>query len=420
MNAIKTLTIFLLFLSWSAFAQPAGQAVLATGPVFVKNKLSQKPLLQDAIVHAGDQLITHKGGYIHLRMQDGSLLVVRPESTLDIEVFQFNPAEPALGRIRYKLLNGTSRSVTGAIGQANKEAFRFNTPVAAIGVRGTDFIASTTDEQTRVSVSQGAVVIASLSALCQANSFGPCTANSMLLEAGSKFGFVEVNSLNALPRLRFDMENSPSHKTPATVAEPIALMENNKTLARDLATEPVSAAPVIAPTKPVAALPLVEPVVHWGRWNSVLIGVAGPTIAELTALGQPVQLANELFGIGVTKMPERLPQSGQASFNLGPSDAYLVTPDGKFQAASLLNGTLAVNFQTSKFRINTDLRAQNQTYQLYAAGPVEFRGYLMSDPAQSNAKINTVLHADLNHAASLLTKPLSDGGTLLGAIAWQR
>lgn len=406
MTIIKSLTIFLLTLPWAAFAQPAGQAMLAAGPVFVKNKLGQKPLLKDAIVHAGDQLITLKGGYLHLRMQDGSLLVLRPESTLEIEVFQYDPSTPAEGRIRYNLNNGTSRSVTGAIGQANKEAFRFNTPVAAIGVRGTDFTASTDTAQTRVSVNQGAIIIANLSAQCSVNGFGPCTANSLLLEAGSKVGFAEVNSLSSVPRLRLDMENSPSQKSTTPIAEPIALNGSNTNLAQEIATQAQ-----VAPSVPF---------VHWGRWNSALTNVSGATVAEMTALGQPVQLANWLFGIGVEKMPERLPQSGQANLNLGNSDAYLRTADGKLQGAKILNGSLAINFNTSQFRITSDVRAKNQTYSLFAAGPVEFQGYLMADPAQSNAVINTILHANLNQAASLLTKPLNDGGTLLGAIGWQR
>lgn len=412
MRTINALTIFLLIFPWAALAQPAGQALLSTGPVFVKNKLGQKPLLQEATVSAGDQLITLKGGYLHLRMQDGSLLVVRPESTLEIDVFQYDPSAPAKGRIRYNLVNGTSRSVTGAIGQANKEAFRFNTPVAAIGVRGTDFTATTDADQTRVSVSQGAIVIANLSAQCSAKAFGPCSANSLILEAGGKVGFAEVNSQSLVPRLRFDMDNSPSQKSPTHVPEPIALNASNANLVQQLATETETRTPT--PTAPNV------PGVHWGRWNSALTNIQGATIAEITALDYPLQLSNWLFGIGVEKMPERLPKAGQANFNLGNSDAYLRTADGNLQSARLINGTLAVNFETSKFLINTDVRAQNQTYSLYAAGPVEFRGYLMSDSAQSNAQINTVLHADLNRAASLLTKPLTDGGTLLGAIAWQR
>lgn len=418
MTTIKAFTIFLLTLPWAAFAQPAGQALLAIGPVFVKNKLAQKPLHQEAIVSAGDQLTTLKGGYLHLRMLDGSLLVVRPESTLEIEVFQYDPSTPAQGRIRYTLINGTSRSVTGAIGQANKEAFRFNTPVAAIGVRGTDFTATTDAKQTRVSINQGAIIVANLSAQCSAKDFGPCTANSLILEAGGKVGFAEVNSLGLTPRLRFDMENSPSQKSTTPIAEPIALNTGKATLVQELATQ-TQAAPT-APTVFIAPPPLIVPFVHWGRWNAALTNIEGPTVAEVSALGHPLQLANWLFGIGVEKMPERLPQTGQANFNLGNSDAFLRTADGKLQDAKLLNGSLAVNFNTSQFRVATDVRAQNQTYSLYAAGPVEFRGYLMADPAQSNAQINTVLHADLNRAASLLTKPLSDGGTLLGAIAWHR
>lgn len=412
MGKIKYITATVLALLMAAhpsltLAQPIGQVLLAIGPVFVKNTQTQSPLQQAQHVQAGDQLLTGAGGYLHLRMQDGSLLVVRPDSTLDIEVFDYDPAAPAQGRIRYKLQNGTSRSVTGAIGQANKDAFRFNTPVAAIGVRGTDFTATTTAEQTRVSVNQGAIVIASLSAQCLANAFGPCAQDSLLLAAGTSGAFAEVNKQSILPRLRFELENNPNPnpKPPSYPAEPVTRNQDSTPLVNDLATE-------------ASLVPAINPVVRWGRWDPALSGVGDATIADLA--GHPIQLANWLFGIGVAALPERLPSGGQISFNLAKSDAYLRTPEGALQSASLLGGTLGVNFSSAQFNINTSLRAQNQTYALYAAGPIEFRGYLMADPAQSNAVIHTVLSADLSQAASVLTKPLADGSTLLGAMAWKR
>jgi hypothetical protein len=405
MKKIKLFALIAFFFG-AASAQPVGKVLLSIGPVFVKSKQMQTPLQQAQQVQAGDQLHTGTGGYLHLRMQDGSLLVVRPDSTLDIEVFDYDPAVPAQGRIRYKLQNGTSRSVTGAIGQANKDAFRFNTPVAAIGVRGTDFTTTTTAEQTRVNVNQGAIVIATLGENCQANAFGPCSLNSLLLVAGTSGTFAEVNK-QALPRLIYEFESHPNQKQPSRPTEPMTRNLELTPLVTDLPTE-------------TSVLPVINTQVKWGRWDPNLVGVSGATITDLQDKGHPIQLANWLFGIGVEAMPERLPSGGQISFNLGPSEAYLRSTSGALQSANFLNGTLGVNFSTAQFLINTDLRAQNQTHSLYAAGPIEFQGYLMADPAKSNAVIHTVLNANLTQAASVLTKPLGDGSTLLGAISWQR
>jgi hypothetical protein len=228
------LSLLLLMLPLAVVAQEAGQILLVIGPAYVQNKAGQKPLQQGASLRVGDRILTRQGGFVHVRMKDGGLLALRPESALDIEVFDYDPSAPAQGRVRYKLLNGVSRSVTGAVGQANKEAFRFNTPIAAIGVRGTDFVTATSDEQTRVSVNQGAIVIASLSPQCSANGFGPCTTNSLLLAAGLNAGFAEVDIRSPIPRLRQDIENSPSQKSPAHPSEPLALLNDKRELQASL------------------------------------------------------------------------------------------------------------------------------------------------------------------------------------------
>lgn len=404
------LPLLLLALPLAVVAQEAGQVLLVIGPAYVQNKAGLKPLQQGASLSVGDRILTRQGGFVHARMKDGGLLALRPESALDIEVFDYDPTAPAQGRVRYTLLNGVSRSVTGAVGQANKEAFRFNTPIAAIGVRGTDFVTATNSEQTRVSVNQGAIVIASLSPQCSASGFGPCTSNSLLLAAGLNGGFAEVDVRNPTPRLRQDIENSPSQKSPAHPSEPLAMLEDKRALPSGLGDPPP---PAPAPALPPAAL-------YWGRWDATLQNVPGPTLKELQAQGQPIQITNWLYGLGVEKLPERLPQSGQVSFTLAGGDAFLRTAAGQLQSARLLGGSLGVNFGTTQFQVDTNVFAGNQAYQLYAAGPVDPRGYLLADPARSNAQIDTVLHADLTQAGSLFTKPLADGGTLLGAMAWRR
>lgn len=398
----------LLGLSLVVGAQEAGHVLLAIGQVSVQNKTGEKPLQQGAVLSVGDRIVTRQGAYAHVRMKDGGLLALRPDSELDIEVFDYDATDPAQGRVRYKLINGVSRSVTGAVGQANKKAFRLNTPVAAIGVRGTDFVTATTHEQTQVSVNQGAIVIAALGPQCIANSFGPCSSNSLPLAAGLNAGFAEVDIHNPTPRLRQDIENSPGQKTPAHPIEPLALLGDNLNLAPEVGIND-QPTPMAAPTA-----------LYWGRWNAALQNVPGPTVQQLQALGQPIQLRNWLYGLGVNALPDNLPQTGRVSFTLAGGDVFLHTAAGQLQIARVLSGSLGINFGTAEFRVDSNIFAANEAYQLYAAGPVASGGYLRADPARSNAQIDSVLHADLKQAGSLLTKTLVDGSTLLGALAWRR
>lgn len=431
-KCLRLLSLAVLGVPAIVGAQQAGTTLLVIPPAFIENADGIRDLQQNTVLSVGDRISTRSGGYVHIRMLDGGLLAIRPQSTIEIEVFSYDPKAPEQGRVRYKLHEGTSRSVTGAIGQANKEGFRFNTPVAAIGVRGTDFVASTTIEHTAVNVNRGAIVIAALGPSCSANGFGTCSVNSLLLASGGNSGFAEVSVSNPTPRLRHDLENSPGKKAPAHPSEPLALLDDTRNAgSADSAAALATAPSIVAQTKvpgnvivPVTpAVPVPPPaasVVFWGRWDAGLKDVSGSTVAELGAEGKTVHLANWLFGLGVDSLPGKLPASGNASFVVAGGDAYLRLANGSMQAASVVNGNLNVNFATAQFSVNTDVSARNQTYPLYAAGSVDSRGYLISRAAQSNAQISTVLGADLTQAGSLFTKPLDDGSTLLGAISWRK
>ena len=72
----------------------------------------------------------------------------------------------------------------GAAAQAAKDRFRLNTPLVAIGVKGTDFVTQTSQEGTRVMVNQGAIVMAPFDQGCRADALGVC-ATSRAQAAGS-------------------------------------------------------------------------------------------------------------------------------------------------------------------------------------------------------------------------------------------
>src|SRR5690606_30187211 len=102
--------------------------------------------------------------------------------TFVVEVFDYR-RDASSDRVRYRLEDGVARSITGAVGESNKEAFRLNTPVAAVGVRGTDFVVATNAATSRVAVNSGAVVVAALGGQCAADAFGSCATGGLLLGA---------------------------------------------------------------------------------------------------------------------------------------------------------------------------------------------------------------------------------------------
>ncbi|MBY0445349.1 MAG: FecR family protein, partial [Burkholderiales bacterium] len=72
------------------------------------------------------------------------------------------------------LKSGLMRSVTGQDVQKEKDKYRLNTPVAAIGLRGTDFVVFADEHATQVAVKKGGVVMEPFSAACSVEQGGPC------------------------------------------------------------------------------------------------------------------------------------------------------------------------------------------------------------------------------------------------------
>lgn len=87
-----------------------------------------------------DSLKTGADGSISIIFRDDTLMAIGPNSQLEINEFLFSPGEGKLSFVA-RLLKGTAACVTGIIGKLSPDSFRFETPVANIGIRGTKFAA---------------------------------------------------------------------------------------------------------------------------------------------------------------------------------------------------------------------------------------------------------------------------------------
>ena len=151
-------------------AQALGASNRNDGSAPVQSVLSRGHKLK-----VGDQLLTGAGGHVHVRFVDGAFVAVRPESQLLIEQYSYKPAQPDRSTVKFQLMQGTARSITGRAGEAAKDRFRLNTPLAAIGVRGTDFVVLTQETESRAVVNSGAIVVAPIGQGCSAEGLGPCS-----------------------------------------------------------------------------------------------------------------------------------------------------------------------------------------------------------------------------------------------------
>ena len=126
-------------------------------------------------IWVGDRVETAAGGHVHIRFVDEALVSVRPNSRLVVEDYHYNPAQVHQSLVRFRLDQGVARAISGAAAEGARERFRLNTPLVAIGVRGTDFVVRADAQQAQAQVNQGAIVMAPLTAPeCQAQATGPC------------------------------------------------------------------------------------------------------------------------------------------------------------------------------------------------------------------------------------------------------
>lgn len=87
-------------------------------------------------VYQGDVITTSAASSLQLDMIDGGYFAIRPDSKVEINDYVYQQKET--DKVNATLLRGGLRSITGAIGQTNKKNFKLRTPVATIGIRGTD------------------------------------------------------------------------------------------------------------------------------------------------------------------------------------------------------------------------------------------------------------------------------------------
>jgi hypothetical protein len=214
MNALRAVLLLGLTLVPAAAHAAAGQVLFALGRVEIDRGGQPLVAQRGTAVEVGDTIRTGPTGLAQVRLKDGSLLSLRYGSTMKVEEFSLPAAAPqpaatpaAGGRSVLRLLRGAFRTVTGLIGKGANDAYQVITPVATIGIRGTDYSAAycsgdcgTTPDGLYVGVSNGQVELN--------NSAGD------LVLSNDQYGYVKDN---ASPP---DRELAPPEVLEAPIAPP--------------------------------------------------------------------------------------------------------------------------------------------------------------------------------------------------------
>ena len=107
------------------------------GTVFSPSAPGGTPIKPGAKLYEHDRVVTDSGSEVVVEGGDGSRIAVRPRSDLQIDAASIQGADD--DHVMLKLVQGSIRSITGWITRINrKDGYQVATPIATIGVRGTD------------------------------------------------------------------------------------------------------------------------------------------------------------------------------------------------------------------------------------------------------------------------------------------
>ncbi len=139
-SRILTSIVLVAALSVSTIAtaeDSTGMVVASRGEVIAMSNGGSRELKQGDFVYISDEIMTTNRSFVVLQFEDGAKVTVRPDSTMIIEQYVYNGN--AGDKAELNLVAGGLRVITGAMAKSNPENYKVRTPVALMGVRGTEF-----------------------------------------------------------------------------------------------------------------------------------------------------------------------------------------------------------------------------------------------------------------------------------------
>ena len=132
----------------------AGVAFMLSGGVLAEGSVSQlsgtlsvkkadgtvRILSQKSQIQPGDTINTQRDSYAQIKFPDGGQITLKPNTSVKLDSFNFNQAEPKNDNMVFGLVKGGMRAVTGLVGKrGDPDAYKLNTATATIGIRGTTY-----------------------------------------------------------------------------------------------------------------------------------------------------------------------------------------------------------------------------------------------------------------------------------------
>lgn len=425
-----------------------GTVSLVWGKAYIESPDQPRQLIKvGSSIKVSDKITTAANGTVHIQFVDKAYLSVRPDSELEISSYDYNPEKPQLSEVKYNLIFGITRSISGEAAKAARQRFRLNTPIAAIGVRGTDFVVSATDSTTRALVTEGTIVLAPFSAECSFDAFGPCDVNAVEL-TGNSLQVIELDGSTPLPRLLASTEIRDSDTLRAEVQQAISRADEtateNNAASRDVYVEEAAAVkvadaaadlqqsiptvapepepiqdPDFTPDAPLVVADISDRQLVWGRY-----AVAGLNEQDRVSLsyaeasnGRETTVGNSAYGLFRTENGSKRLDKGLevVSFSLNSAQAFYNSSTGVV-AMEVSGGSLGIDFLENSFATELNLNhSATGPVNFFATGRLHDGGYFYS--RTDTQRIAGAVSLDGQEAGYFFERQLQDGG-IQGLTLW--
>jgi hypothetical protein len=392
-------------------ALPVGEVTLVIGQSAIERNGAEVAQVQKGEkIAQGDVIKTTASGHVHIRFIDGALVSVRPNSVFAIQQFEYNPQQPKESVVRFSLAKGEVRSISGRAAEEAKDRFRLNTPLVAIGVKGTDFVTSSGNQATRVTVNSGAIVMAPFDNACKADSLGVCI-SSRARELNADMAGMTLIYQNGAP--------DPSLQKLISSKDNGKLQNGDSALKDNSERANVTNKEVISPETMLPQARLV-----WGRWSQTPAPGDALTLSFREAMrGNEVTVGDGYYFLfrepGAINVLANLNHS--VDFKLQNSSAFYQKQDNSIQPASVQDASLNIDFGKRLFATQLKVASDGiSTQSMQFAGTIDNKTGIFLDKGNSTTG-NLAGALTLNGLqAGYFFRYNLDSGKLSGATLWGR
>lgn len=465
---IAFLASLMLGNAWAQTA-PVARVAVSVGEAKKLTPAGQtEQLLVGSSLMAGDRIRTGADGVAILVFADEGRISLRADSELLIRHYDIDPTGVKT-RIELELVKGTVRQISGNGSRAQPERYRLNTPVAVIGVRGTDFLAKTSGDAVEAFVHEGKIILTPAAERCAQNNCAPVA----MASSDTNLKYVRLSTDGHVEQREFrqgELErvfgidiaratNPANNRGTQLTTAPARLIEGTEAqlpegtrlvtstifaaytkaemqlLGHNTKPESVSVFPVI-PVPPVAsvtpAVPAttVEPSIIvaelpkqlvWGRFSTasalpqqLLTSYADASQGRHVTVGEMFEYALWRANPSGT-MSDSL--KGQADFRLAGAEAVLVQSSG-ISTAKVTSATLGVDFDNAQFKASVGLQhAATGVAAINVSGKINNEGVFVGTNATD--RVAGALSRDGTEAGYLFNKDVA-AGTFRGITLWKR